>query len=164
MRRLEVKEYSKYEDYLKSVGSNYQKFRKIYQGMKQRCSDPNAINYKYYGGRGISLEVELPDFLIWVCKNIGEYISKNGNPLKISVNRLDHSKNYCLENMELISLKENISESNERRERNFDFAKLLTIYSIQNRYLLSREYQVSDEALSSIRSGKVYKPFYKLCH
>lgn len=31
------------------------KIYRIWQGVKQRCSDPKMQNYKYYGGRGISV-------------------------------------------------------------------------------------------------------------
>ena len=164
MRKREFIEWEEYDKVLKDLGSSYQKFRIIYKGMLQRCTDPNAINYKYYGGKGVQVEMSIKEFIDFICKNLPDYLNTYGTVDKISINRIDSFKGYSLNNIELIPISKNVKDSNDRRKRKFDFAEILTMYSIQNRYLLTREYGICDVAISSFRSGKVYKELYASCH
>lgn len=61
---------------------------KVWQGMKDRCSNPNRKGYKYYGGRGIRVCDRWMDF--------GNFIADMGSrpPERFSIERLDNDKGY----------------------------------------------------------------------
>ena len=63
---------------------------KIYNGMKVRCYNKNAINYKDYGGRGITVCQEwLNDFI-----NFYNWAMANGYTDDLSIDRIDNNGNY----------------------------------------------------------------------
>lgn len=65
---------------------------RIWQAMKTRCSNPNAINYDGYGGSGISYDPRWEDFLaFWSDMNEGYNDS-------LTIERIDNSKGYSKEN------------------------------------------------------------------
>lgn len=86
--------------YLKSVQGQqtlkhgYRKTRlyTCYNGMKQRCYNPNSIGYKNYGGRGIKVcdEWNKPDGL----KEFAEWALKNGYQDNLTLERIDVNGNY----------------------------------------------------------------------
>jgi hypothetical protein len=58
--------------------------------MKQRCTNPNKRNYKYYGGRGIQVCTE------WM-ENFDAFLSYMGHAPegnRISIDRIDNNGNY----------------------------------------------------------------------
>lgn len=67
--------------------------------MKQRCLNPNSNNYPLYGGRGITIEDFLLDFVNYV-----NYVTSLPNyPMKLSkfvqLDRIDNDGNYCRGNL-----------------------------------------------------------------
>ena len=62
-------------------------------GMKQRCNNPEAISYKYYGGRGIQVcerwMLSLPNFI----QDMGEKPSP-----EMSIDRMNNNAGYYPEN------------------------------------------------------------------
>jgi len=63
-----------------------------WQSMKTRCYNKNAINYKNYGGRGISICDE------WK-RSFDIFLEDMGNrPMGSSLDRIDVNGNYCKEN------------------------------------------------------------------
>lgn len=75
---------------------------RIYQGMKQRCNNPNNIGYKYYGNKGIKLcdkwENSFTNFYNWAINN-----GYNENK---TIERLDNNKGYNPNNCKWIKLSE----------------------------------------------------------
>ena len=67
---------------------------KIWDGMKQRCYNPNDTRYTNYGARGISIcdewEHKFKAFYDWAMKN--------GYDDTLSIDRIDIDGNYCPEN------------------------------------------------------------------
>ena len=59
----------------------------IWDAMRQRCSNPKTINFKYYGGRGIT-----------VCDRwhvFENFLADMGEPLQgLSLDRIDNNGNY----------------------------------------------------------------------
>lgn len=77
--------------------------------MKDRCYNKNAKQYKYYGGRGISVcEEWRSSFLAF-----REWSLKNGYNEGLSLDRIDPNKNYCPENCRWITM-----EDQQRNKRN----------------------------------------------
>lgn len=69
----------------------------VYTGMKDRCTNPKAVQYPYYGGRGIKLCDE------WAEKKTGriafyEWAMKNGYEEGLSIDRKDVNGDYSPEN------------------------------------------------------------------
>ena len=70
--------------------------------MKQRCYNKNKDNYKWYGGRGISVCDEwLNNFMSFYDWSIN-----NGYKDGLKIDRIDVNKNYCPENCRFITQKE----------------------------------------------------------
>ena len=106
------------------------------RGQRHRCDNPNASDYKYYGGKGIKVKYTSEGFFKWFKKK------RKNIPLNIKVNvdRLHHDKNYSLDNIRLITKVDNVIESNTRRAK-------LTI----------------DVALKHRKKGLTYKEIGELC-
>lgn len=88
-------------------GAEYEAWR----GIKQRCYNPNAANYSYYGGRGIKVCDEWLHDFIRFYKDLGPKPSKSH-----SVDRKDPNGDYCKDNCRWATPKEqsNNTRSNVR--------------------------------------------------
>lgn len=66
----------------------------IWQGIKRRCNNKNAINYKNYGLRGIKMCTEWEnDFMLFK-----DWAYQNGYNANLTIDRIDNDKNYCPSN------------------------------------------------------------------
>jgi len=89
------------------------RFYRIWQAMKDRCLNPNAQNYKYYGIRGIKIckrwlnfqtfKVDMFDSYTRHCKKFG---IKN-----TSIDRINNNGNYKLNNCRWATQKEQVNNS-----------------------------------------------------
>jgi len=81
-----------------SLKHGYRKTRlyRIYNGMKQRCNNPNVNEYKNYGKRGIRVcdEWNKPDGL----KEFAEWALSHGYQDDLTIERTDVNGDYCPEN------------------------------------------------------------------
>lgn len=80
-------------------GDSKTRLYKIWQGMKKRCFNPNAVRYELYGGRGITVCQEWLDWSIFK-----EWAIKNGYDDSLTIERKNTNKDYCPENCEWIPL------------------------------------------------------------
>ena len=78
-------------------------------GIKQRCTDPNHVAYKNYGGRGIKLYKAWFDFSKF-AKAVGEPPSDRHH-----LDRIDNNKGYIPNNVRWVTQAEN--NRNSRRCR-----------------------------------------------
>lgn len=81
---------------------------KKYMNICYRCFNPNAGNFKYYGGKGISVCME------WIDPQNGFYAFKewaenNGWKQDLEIDRIDPEGDYCPENCQFISRVENVA-------------------------------------------------------
>ena len=76
-----------------------------YFNMRRRCYDKACPAFKYYGAKGISVEFSLREFVAWYIDETKSF--KGESP---TVGRIDHSKNYSFDNMEIQSRSENSKE------------------------------------------------------
>lgn len=76
------------------VTIKHKRIFKIWQGMRQRCNNPNDKDYEQYGGRGIKVCSEWDNsseaFINWALQN--------GYADNLSIDRKDVNGNYCPEN------------------------------------------------------------------
>lgn len=81
------------------------------RGQRERCDNPNNKAYKHYGAKGIRVEYTNDEFVEWWKIEAAKY------PLgtKLTVDRIDTSKNYCFSNIRLIPWSENVKRSNSSR-------------------------------------------------
>lgn len=77
--------------------------------IRYRCNNPNAMHYRYYGGKGIKMEIPSKDFIDWYLANKPADTSQ-----KWTIGRIDHTKNYTLDNIEFLTASDNIKERNAR--------------------------------------------------
>ncbi len=75
---------------------------RIWSAMKQRCENPNTINYKYYGAKGVCVCEEwrrdFRAFYLWAISN--------GYTNDLTLDRIDANKNYEPSNCRWVTRKE----------------------------------------------------------
>lgn len=73
-------------------------FKRKFERMKYRCSNPNSSNYHNYGGRGIKVEWETYDeFERDMLPSFVKHFRKYGQK-QTSIDRVNPDGNYCKEN------------------------------------------------------------------
>lgn len=73
----------------------------------QRCANPKNGSYKNYGAKGIRVTYSARDFIGWW---LWQFKTKGYKLKKIGVGRIDHSKDYSFENIEMIEHADNARE------------------------------------------------------
>lgn len=102
---------------------NRPRLYRIWRGMRQRCSNPEARNYKWYGGKGIKSCEEWNNFEVF-----HSWAKNNGYSDGLELDRIDSDKNYEPDNCRWVTKKQNIRNkdmfwSEELDEKLIRFAK-----------------------------------------
>ena len=95
-------------------GMRYTRLYSIWRSMRQRCSNPKAINYKNYGGKGILVCDEWNDFAVFK-----EWAMENGYNDLLTIDRIDTSRNYEPDNCRWVSQK--MQQNNKSNNRILEF-------------------------------------------
>ena len=74
-------------------GQTGTRLHRIWKGMHTRCNNPNASNYAYYGGSGITVDPRWNDF-----KTFAAWANKNGYAEDLTIDRIDGTKGYSPNN------------------------------------------------------------------
>lgn len=86
---------------------------RIWNSMKQRCSNPNAISYKYYGAKGTSVCSEWEEFLCFYS-----WAMSHGYADNLTIDRIDTNGNYEPSNCRWVT--------NKEQQNNTSYTRLLT--------------------------------------
>lgn len=91
----------------------------IWCGMKQRCEDVNAINYKHYGGKGIKVCDEWRHNL----QAFYEWAMANGYRDDLTIDRIDNNKGYSPDNCRWASYQEQQNNRSNNIKHNLEEIK-----------------------------------------
>ena len=101
-------------------GKTNTRIHRIWNAMKQRCTNPNFKQWKDYGGRGITVCDE------WSRKNgfdnFYEWAISHGYRDDLEIDRIDNDGNYEPNNCRFVTHKENMN-NRKRRKVNTDVEK-----------------------------------------
>lgn len=93
---------------MKTHGMSKTRFYTIWNAMRMRCYNKNGHNYKYYGGKGISVDKKWNKFTGFFDdmyepyqEHVTKYREKN-----TTIDRIDNNLNYCKSNCKWSTLKE----------------------------------------------------------
>lgn len=90
----------------------------VWHGMRQRCMNPKSRAFRWYGAKGIRICQEwqsFSNFATWAREN-GYADLKGVEPAqRLSIDRIDSSKDYCPENCRWITRSENSRRSSKSR-------------------------------------------------
>ncbi len=88
------------------------RFYKIWAGMKKRCDNPDAVNYKNYGGRGITYD---PKWSIFENFKVDMFSTYEDS---LTLERINNSGNYCKANCEWVSKARQSRNQRKRTDNN----------------------------------------------
>jgi len=81
--------------------------RRIYAGMKCRCDNPKAKDFKDYGGRGIRLKFTSDEFVDYVINTL------KVDPRGLQIDRINNDGHYEKGNIRFVTAK--INNNNRRK-------------------------------------------------
>lgn len=90
-------------------GERHTRLYRIWSNMKSRCYNSNVSCYERYGGKGIHVCDEWMKY-----ENFSKWAKSHGYKDDLTIERINPTGNYCPENCEWISFKENCSRAGQK--------------------------------------------------
>lgn len=157
------------------VDMNYwsnQRIRDIFYGMLVRCYDKELSkdNWHLYGGKGIKVCDEWRDN----PKSFEEWSLSNGYEDTLTIDRIDHDKDYCPENCRWITMSENSARANSKyitvngeTYNQSEWSKKLGVHkqkicNMYNKYGIETTVQYIQDKLDGKTTQYDYKPHKKV--
>lgn len=91
-------------------GLRHKRIYNIWRSMRQRCSNPKCINYKNYGGKGVSVCSEWED-----VSKFAEWAYSNGYSENMTIDRINVNGDYTPDNCRWVTQK--IQQNNRSNNR-----------------------------------------------
>ncbi len=126
----------------KTHGLAKTKLYRIWQGMRNRCTNPNVPNYPFYGGRGIRiLWSTFEEFYDDMHDAFERHVALHGEK-DTTIERIENNGNYCKENCRFATWREQFNNTRKNRKITFD-GKTLSVSE------MARLHGLSPKVLSS---------------
>lgn len=140
------------KEYNYKHGESGTRLYNIWGHMKSRCNNPNKKTYRWYGGKGIKVCDQWKDFT-----NFREWALNNGYKENLTIDRIDSNKNYCPENCQWLTMKEN-NDKDRRRYAGIAFNSNgeKEEFNSLKEFAQRHNYRVSS-VQTSVRLNKKYK-------
>lgn len=127
-----------------AVTGNRNSLYNSWQGMKQRCLNPNNPKYYRYGGRGIKICEEwlnIQGFMKWAFEN--------GWKQGLTIDRTDNDGDYCPKNCCWVSVYDNSRKKSNTKITN-EIAEIIRERRKEGIKSLAKEYGCSEWTISNI--------------
>lgn len=128
----------------------------IWAGMKSRCSNPNTLKYKYYGGRGITVCDKWKDSKNGFINFINDMGYKPTDDH--SIDRIDPTGNYSPDNCRWVTF--DVQCKNKRnsikieyKEKIYSLSDLAIMFNLKPGTLYSRLYEYKWELETALTSA-----------
>lgn len=89
-----------------AISANTARLYKVWNAMKRRCGNPNCVQYKYYGGKGVEVCGEWREY-----ERFKAWALEHGYADGLTIDRIDPDGNYEPGNCQWIPMAENISRA-----------------------------------------------------
>ena len=96
-------------------GESKTRLYNVWNGMRERCTNPNAHAYSSYGGRGISVCAEWESF-----EAFRDWALSHGYSPNLSIDRKDNDGNYSPDNCRWTTAREQANNTRKTRFIEFD--------------------------------------------
>ena len=127
---------------------------KSWSDQRQRCGNSNDPRFKWWGAKGIKVEYGAFEFVNWWLQEL----EKNPGLKRPNCSRKDHSKNYTLDNVELLECSDNSKEASSRNHRGWAITGVKLYEGISQQFPSAKQASVITGVAKSAILSQLNKP------